>query len=277
MFRCMRNRPYHRACQNFIPDLRLMSLLLLLKARNEPLFWFGLANVALALLFVVLSFRSQLTVAGVNAWYKPLKFALSIGVLSWTVGWYSGYLAPRGDLAWVNWIIILSLGFEIIYIGWQAARGQMSHFNLSTPLYAGLYALMAIAATAATLAVAYLGWRFFTEDFPTLPLHYLWAIRLGIVLFVVFSLEGFVMGSRLNHSIGGPDGGPGLSFLGWSTQYGDPRVAHFVGMHALQVLPLLSYYWLQSVRGTVILSVGYALLAVWVLAVALQGKPLLGG
>lgn len=96
-----------------------------------------------------------------------------------------------------------------------------------------------------------------------------------MIIFVVFSFEGFAMGSRLNHSVGAVNDNSNLLILGWSKTVGDLRVAHFIGMHALQILPILSFYLLKNTKLTIALSVAYGLLALFTLFQALKGRPLI--
>jgi NO-binding membrane sensor protein with MHYT domain len=133
--------------------------------------------------------------------------------------------------------------------------------------------MMALAATLVTLYTAYIGVLFFTNSFPELPNYYVWAIRLSIILFVVFSFEGFAMGSKLNHSVGALNDNSNLFIIGWSKTVGDLRVSHFIGMHALQVLPILSYYVLKNTKLTFGLSIIYGMLAIMTLIQALKGRP----
>lgn len=149
-----------------------------LRQRNELLFYLGAFCLLLSVLFLLLAATITVKVMGVNAWYKPLKFALSIGIYSWTMAWLTHYLASfNGSL--FAWTVIVLLGFEIVYIALQAARGQLSHYNTSTPFYGALYALMGFAATAVTLYTAYIGVLFFQGGFPQLERYYRGAFAWG--------------------------------------------------------------------------------------------------
>jgi hypothetical protein len=251
----------------------MMSFLQQLKFRNETMFYFGLACLVLSILFLILAKTTATQVYGVNAWFKPFKFAFSTLTFAWAMAWYCYYL-PNFNVNLFNWSIIVLLGFEIAYIALQAGRGQLSHYNLSTPVYSVLFSMMALAASAVTIYTAYVGFLFFSNSFPELPAYYIWAIRLSIVLFVIFSFEGFAMGSRLSHTVGALNDNSNLFILGWSKTVGDLRVAHFIGMHALQVLPMLSFYVLKNTKVTILIAIIYGLLALSTLIQALKGKPL---
>lgn len=252
----------------------MIDLLASLKSRNECLFYFGLVCLITAVLILIKSKFSDVQINGVNAWYKPFKFALSMGIFSWTMAWYTGYLTSYSYLKVYNWSLVVFLGFEVFYVTFQAARGQLSHYNVSSTLYTSLTVSMAVAAIAATLYTGYIGILFCTEKFPQLPDYYLWALRLGIFLFVIFALEGAVIGANGSPKVGGTDGGA-IPFLNWSLKYGDLRIAHFVGMHALQILPLLAYYVFKDVRLVIFIGLMYGALALFCLIQALNCKSLL--
>jgi hypothetical protein len=245
-----------------------------LKQRNESLFYFGLVCLVFSILFLILVKTTTTQVYGVNAWYKPFKFAFSTLTFAWAMAWYCYYL-PNFNIKLFNLSIIILLGFEIVYIAIQASKGQLSHYNLSTPFFSAMFSLMALAATLATLYTAYVGLLFFKNSFPELPNYYVWAIRFGILIFVIFSFEGFAMGSRLNHSVGTLNDNSNWFIIGWSKTVGDLRISHFIGMHALQFLPLISYYILRNTKLTIGLAIIYGLLALLTLIQALQGRPLL--
>jgi len=250
---------------------RMISFFAELRLRNPELFVFGLFMLFLSLLFLALSKWWPLEVNGANAWFKPFKFAASTMFYAWTLAWFIHYL-PDFNKSAFNWSVIILLGFEVVYIAIQAGRGMSSHFNVSSPFYSAMFSLMAFAATAVTIYTLWVAVRFFQWNGGDLPDYYLWSIRLALLLFVVFSFEGFAMGARMAHTVGGPDGSAGLPVLGWSKTLGDLRIAHFVGMHALQVLPLVSFYLLKNTRLTVLFALAYAALAVWVLVRALNGR-----
>jgi len=198
---------------------------------------------ALALFFValILMQADSREVTGLNVWIKPMKFMLSIWIYTWTMAWMLDYL-PKEKTSIISWTIVATMWIETILLLIQAVRGVPSHFNVFTGAFnAAVFGAMGVAILINTMAVGYAALLFFTEDVP-LSESMVWAIRLGLILFVAAGIEGGFMGRLLQHSVGVPDGGEGLPFLNWSVKGGDLRIAHFVGMHALQLLPMLALF-----------------------------------
>jgi hypothetical protein len=253
----------------------MITFLNSLYQRNEILFWFGLLCFVSGIFCFFLAQLTSIQVLSINAWIKPMKFYFSVGIFVWTMAWFLDYLKePRVTFAY-SWVAIITLGFEVIYISLKASQGQLSHFNISSPLNGFLFAVMGIIISVLTLWTGYIGYLFFKKEFPELPLTYIWGIRLGILLFVVFAFEGGLMAARLSHTVGAADGGPGIPFVNWSTRFGDLRIAHFVGMHALQILPLLSFYVFRDVKYIFAVAMIYFLITSFLFVQALAGKPLI--
>ena len=248
-----------------------------LKERNKILYGIGWVFIACALLCGALIFTAQTQVLGINAFIKPVKFFVSTAIFVWTMGWFTGLLAQRRAVRIYSWVITAIMVFELTIVAGQASLGQLSHFNIQSPVNAILFSVMGVAITVATLWTAYIGYLFIVRPPIGLPTAYLWGIRFGILVFIIFAFEGFMMAGRLAHTVGAPDGGPGLPILNWSTRYGDLRVAHFFGMHALQLIPLFGYYVAKRPFQVVLFTSLYAVGVTFLLLNALASKPLLAG
>jgi hypothetical protein len=253
------------------------TFLTTLQTRNKALYYFGWVNLIGAVLCIVPFLFTNTQVLGVHAWIKPFKFLLSTVIFSWSMGWYMFYLKEQKVVRAFNLVVILSLSFELIYIIWQAANGELSHFNIATAFHGTMFSLMGLVISLMTIWTGYIAFLFWKNTFPQLPVAYVEGIRTGIVLFVLFAFAGGLMAARLSHTVGAAmDTVKGLPIVNWSRESGDLRIAHFFGMHALQVLPLLGYYVFKTKRQIIVAAVLYAVLATALLIQALKAVPLIG-
>jgi len=223
-------------------------------------------------------------ILGINPWIKPIKFAASITIYLWTLALFMEHLpGPKAVKRLIRWGVSLLMLGEIACICLQSARGVPSHFNVDKPFDASIFGLMGLMILANTLLIA-LFLFFYVWEFIDIDRTVLMGIRFGLILFMFGSLEGMIIVLNQAHAIGVPDGGPGLPFLNWATNAGDLRVAHAVGLHAMQVLPLaalaISRLWKNSSKSLqmgLLALFGILYIGVFVVAfrMAVAGQPII--
>jgi hypothetical protein len=194
---------------------------------------------------------------GAPIWAKPLKFAVSGAVFGLTWAWLCSRIdggARRRAVRRASSVIVGLLSVELLLIIGQVIRGRRSHFNFETVFDAVLYEVMAVSIAAVWGGVLVLTVLVLRSDIRDR------ALRLTVGTGAVISLIGIGLGALMTlptgaqldaieagqgfhslgaHTVGAPEGGPGLPLLGWSTTGGDLRIPHFVGMHALQGMLVL--------------------------------------
>jgi hypothetical protein len=238
------------------------------REREPRLFAFGLLMLALMLPALLALGLDDRMLRGLPVWIKPLKFMASVALFAFTTAWFLGHLPAavrRGRaVSILVWTLIATGGFEVAYITLQAALGQASHYHVGDAFHGFMYSLMGAAALVLTATQPALAWLIGRHGLSGLAPAYRLAVVLGLVLtFVLGATAGLALGGRQS-----PDGA-GLAVLGWHLGGGDLRPAHFIGIHAQQLLPLLGAVLVlagaRRARLGVVLG-AVALTALWALA-----------
>ncbi|MCP9618661.1 hypothetical protein NMK54_00605 [Nocardia otitidiscaviarum] len=245
---------------------------------------------------------------GESIWLKPCKFGLAFVLYTATLAWLLSFPHRGSRVTW--WMGtafavtgIVDVGFIVV----QAARGTFSHFNNQTDAVNAIGQTVFMSGVlglfGANLVIAVmLSWQRVT-DRPTSR-----AISAGLGIAVLGMAMAYLVGGtgpqRVTDAYGRPvelgaghtvmpgdppvrDGvGAGVPVLRWSTEGGDLRIPHFLGMHGIQVLilaaVLLARYaprvpWLRTERTRAhlvgVLALSYTGGMVVLLWQALRGQP----
>jgi len=216
---------------------------------HQPLLWVAAASAVLSIVCLFGLIVDPRSLVGAPLWAKPLKFALSTFIYAITWSWLIGQLVRFRRVAWWAGTVaaVLLVVEDIIIVGAQA-MGVTSHFNVSTPFNTLLWTIMAISISILWVATFLGAILLFRNPLGDAARNL--AIRAAALIAVAGMGVAFFMTSPTAaqladfkgiagaHTVGLADGGPGLPILGWSTVAGDLRIPHFVGMHALQIIPL---------------------------------------
>ena len=260
------------------------SVLTELMERQRLLASYGLALILLAGIAVALQAVDPRTLAsGVNVWVKPAKFLSSVGIFALTSAWFFGYVRPERRsapmLRATAALLVVAGTVELAWIGWQGANGLESHFNNDTIFFSVMYSVMGLFAVLLIGTTLPLAWEIGRRPAPHLRRDFVAAIVIGLVLTVLLGgILGGYMSAQPGHSVGAQGGH--VPMFGWNRSGGDLRIAHFLGIHAQQAIPILGALlapfaapmrWRLLIAGTAF----YVFLTLGIFAQAVAGQALL--
>ncbi|MEH0826819.1 MULTISPECIES: hypothetical protein [unclassified Micromonospora] len=261
---------------------------------HRPMMVFVAAMAVLAVVSAIGVVADPRVLTGVPIWLKPLKFSVSFVLYGTTLAWMLSLLPRRSRLAERAGTVIVAMSVvEMAVIVGQVLRGTTSHFNGTTPLNAALFTVMGASIGVLFAAHFVIGVVVVQRRIADRAATYAVGLGIGLSLLgmlaavpmVLPAQEPGIEGISGAHSVGVLDGGPGLPLVGWSTTGGDLRIGHFVGLHALQALPILAILLSRflgtrldertRVRLLVVAGAAYGVLTVLLTWQALRGQPLL--
>lgn len=191
---------------------------------ERVLWWAAGVHAAVGIVAAVaLAFDAHLIV-GDHPALKPMKFGFSIALFLGTMALLLPALSlgPRAPVV-IAWTLAAAMAVEMAAIALQAVRGVPSHFNEATLLDTAVWRVMAASIVVVTLVVLAVAVTALTRPLAAPPvLAAAW--RVGLVFFGLAAVTGFRMASNLSHTV---------------LPHGDLRLAHAIGVHALQSMPLV--------------------------------------
>ena len=220
---------------------------------------------------------------GVNLWLKPLKFQASLGIYLLTLAFMMPLAGPGFRRSWVGrgtvWLAILTGVFEVVWITLRSGVGLRSHYA-DTTIGSAIYTLMGIAAVllSLTCVVVALGAVVAPGRLRSL-INVRWGVMLGATVALIGAAGiGMMLGGSPDHyPVDAGDAANRIPVVGWSLERGDLRIAHFIGLHALQGLFALGLLlvrtpprWALLILSSVALA--WLILVFWLAALATGGQ-----
>jgi len=242
-----------------------------IKLELESLSWtskfliiYGLMMFFALILTYAWSINDDRFIRGVGIWVKPMKFMAATAMFALTTVWVlkvaNSHVDQTNTYVWIVALLVSTSLFEVVYISYQASQASASHYNVSDPFHAFMFGVMGLAAVGLTASQAWLAWEIWKEQRgANMPVETL-GVVIGLTMtFVLSTVSGFMLGGNQ------PPAGQGLPIVGWH-MVKDIRPAHFLGVHAQQLIPLwglIAAKYMDSLAQGVLISGSMLYFVIW--------------
>jgi hypothetical protein len=233
---------------------------------------------------------------GEGVWLKPLRFALAFAIHAATLLWIS-HLTLRWEVqdrlfAWSVWLQVGVIFVELACIGLQAGRGVASHFNYATAFDRVVFTVMGVGTGGLFLGFALIVVGLVRKPGPG-------TASVAVMIAMAYAMLGGLAGVAMvmptaaqaalleqgvrpevigSHLVGAASQAK-VPFFGWDMSAGDWRVPHFLGLHALQMIPFIAWLAMHrervgAYRAVWFGALGYGLIFAWSILQTLAGRSL---
>jgi hypothetical protein len=223
--------------------------------RNGILLWYGVINFILFIFCIGFSLFDDTQVLGKNAWVYPFKYYFSIGIFIWSMGWYLYYLNNTIQRNILIWAFLLTTLVQSTFVLINSIRGLPSFYNPETPFDKMMFGIQTINNIIFIVLMIVTTYLFYFQKKNSKSQHFTWAIRMGMLIFLVGLFIGVYMMLLNNHAI--------VDTIKLKNEkQGNFKVPFFLGIHGLQIIPLLSYYFFQNKKQVINFTLLYFIMLV---------------
>ncbi len=224
--------------------------------RNSVFFWYGIINFVLLFFCFGLSLFDDTQVSGENAWINPMKYYFSIGIFILSMGVYLHYLNNEVQRSFLTWCLIITTFLQTSGILLQSIRGVSSFYKQNNPFDDLIFNLQMVNYIVFFILMLVITYLFYFQKKNSKSQHFTWGIRMGMVIFLIGLLIGvyMIMVNGNYESI--------TESIIINKKHGNLKIPFFLGIHGLQIIPLLSYYFFQNKRQVVNFTLLYFIMMV---------------
>ena len=246
-----------------------------LKKRNNLLFWNGLLQIVISVFCMGFAIIEHSSILGANAFFKPLKYCFTTGLITWGFAWILNKLYSKKSIKILSVIHFFTTSVITSIILLQSFRGEPSHFNTSTPFDSMLNSILWLMYIVYTIMIGATTFMFFNQKKMPTSQHFAWGIRLSLLTYFIFLFVGFNMMINKSHLISGVDSEKGLNFLNWNSKHGDLRIIHFIGIFSFPVISMASYYVFKKKIQIIWFALTYIILGLILYLLTMLDIPLI--
>ena len=249
-----------------------MSLFTIISQRNKWLYWAGCFMFFTAIICLGLFLFDNRQISGAYIWLAPFQIAMGSGILLFSMAWLLHVINNKKQRNFVSFVYLTGVvGVFIINI-FHATRGKTYHSLNQTPLDELFNYLTIFCCLIIFLNQVFITLILFFQKKNMHSQHYTWGIRSTMMVFsisMLISLAVYFARHKLNPNLNVFD-----VFFGtaWGSRSIYFKISYYLGLHSIQLIPLVSYYLFEYKKQVLLFSFAYLTLIVLLLFLGFFGS-----